>query len=82
MRATSIVVMISLIFGTGISVGVIKLIYRPLVSGYSGWLPLHIPSYIYVEMVLLGIVSYLVVQLFLYRKIKKVPMDEALKNVD
>lgn len=82
MRATSIVVMISLILGTGISVGVIKLIYRPLMSGYSGWLPLHIPSYIYVEMVLLGIVSYLVVQLFLYRKIKKVPMDEALKNVD
>ena len=82
MRATSIVVIVSLILGTGISAWVIKLIYRPLMSGYPGWLPLYIPPYVYGEMVLLGIVSYLVVQLFLYRKIKKVPMDEALKNVD
>lgn len=82
MRATSIVVIVSLVLGTGISAWVMKLIYRPLMSGYPGWLPLYIPPYVYGEMVLLGIVSYLVVQLFLYRKIKKVPMDEALKNVD
>ena len=37
---------------------------------------------VYVEMIILGVLSYAVVALFEYRKIGKVPMDEALKNVE
>ncbi len=82
LQATSIVVFFSLILGTAISVLVIKAIYRPLMAGYSGWLPLYTPWYMYVEMLVLGIISYLVVQFLLYQKIKKVPMCEVLKNVE
>ena len=35
-----------------------------------------------VKMFLIGIISYAAVALLEYRKIRKVPMDEALKNVE
>ena len=39
-------------------------------------------SMIYVKMFLIGIGTYLVVALLEYRKIRRVAMDEALKNVE
>ena len=49
---------------------------------YTGWLSLYIAPKVYVEMLVLGIVSYGLVAILQFRKIKKVPMDEALKNVE
>lgn len=37
---------------------------------------------IYLQMFAAGIVTYTVVALLEFRRIKKVPMDEALKNVE
>ena len=48
----------------------------------TGWIDLYIGTPVYVEMLILGVLSYAVVAVFEYRKIGKVPMDEALKNVE
>ena len=53
-----------------------------MLESFTGWLPLYIPNKVYVEMFILGLATYAIVAALEYRKIKKVPMDEALKNVE
>jgi len=48
----------------------------------TGWIELYVGNKVYVQMLILGILSYAVVAFFEYRKINKVPMDEALKNTE
>ena len=48
----------------------------------TGWIDLYVGWPVYVEMIILGVLSYAVVALFEYRKIGRVPMDEALKNAE
>ena len=43
---------------------------------------LYIDPVLYVKMFLLGFGTYLLVALIEYRRIKKVPMDQALKNIE
>lgn len=80
--ATTWVVVISLIFGMWISTVVIDGIYRVMMMDYSGWLTLYIAPKVYVEMFVMSMAAYLAVALLQFRKIQKIPMDEALKNVE
>ena len=48
----------------------------------TGWIELYVGNKVYVQMLALGVLSYAVVAFFEYRKINKVPMDEALKNAE
>ena len=48
----------------------------------SGWITLWIDPMIYVQMFAAGIITYGIVALLEFRRVKKVPMDEALKNVE
>lgn len=48
----------------------------------SGWLPIYIAPYIYPAMFGIAMVFYGIVALLQVRKIKRIPMDEALKNVE
>lgn len=80
--ATTWVVVFSLIAGMVISTLVIDVIYRAMMIGYSGWLTLYIAPRIYVEMFLISMAAYLAVALLQFRKIQKIPMEEALKNVE
>ena len=48
----------------------------------TGWIELYIGRKVYVEMAVLGILAYAVIAVFEYRKIGRVPMDEALKNAE
>lgn len=80
--ATAWVVILSLIAGMWISTIVIDGIYRAMMSDYSGWLTLYIDPKIYGEMFAMSMVAYLAVALLQFRRIQKIPMDEALKNVE
>ena len=82
LMATTWVVILSLILGMWISTVVIGGIYRVMMSDYSGWLTMYIDPKVYVEMFIMSMVAYLVVALLQFRKIRKIPMDEALKNVE
>ena len=60
-----------------------KGIFREMMlQSLSGWIALYIDPKIYVKMFVIGLVTYAVVALLEYRKIQKVPMDEALKNIE
>ena len=48
----------------------------------SGWIPFRISRSVYLTIVLLGSVSYLVIAYLEYRKVRGVPMGDALKNVE
>ncbi len=82
LMATTWVVVISILLSIIISKEIIEVIYFEMMKDYTGWLSLYIAPKVYVEMFVLGIVSYGLVAILQFRKIKKVPMDEALKNVE
>ena len=48
----------------------------------SGWIPFILSGDVYVRMFVYGIITYAIVAVLEYRKIGKVPMEEALKNVE
>lgn len=51
-------------------------------SEFAGWMPYVVPFYIYPMIIGLGIAAYAVIAFMQYRKVKKVPLAEALKNVE
>ena len=51
-----------------------------MLTSVSGWIALWIDPKIYLEMFVIG--TYAAVSLLEYRRIRKIPMDEALKNVE
>ena len=53
-----------------------------MMSSITGWITFYVDPKIYVEMFLLGMIAYGAVAVLEYRKIRRVPMDEALKNVE
>ena len=81
--STMVVVVIELLLSLPIETVVMNVIFRVMMmESLTGWITLWIDPKIYVEMFLTGFIIYGVVALLEYRKIKKVPMDEALKNVE
>ncbi len=69
-----------------ITIPLVDLIMRTLVpvmlSSYPGWLPYYVPFSAYIKIALAGIVAYTLIALLLYKKVKKVPLNTALKNVE
>ena len=81
--STSLVVVICLLVSLPLETVIMKVVYREMMlSSLSGWITLWIDPVIYVQMFVIGIVTYAVIALLEYRKIQRVPMSEALKNVE
>ena len=51
-------------------------------SRISGWIPFYVGPWIYPTIIIMGLAVYLVVSLFEMKQIRRIPMGEALKNVD
>ena len=58
LMATTWVVVISILLSIIISKEIIEVIYFEMMKDYTGWLSLYIAPKVYVEMLVLGIVSY------------------------
>lgn len=83
MTANVWVVIISTLIGTFISAATIKPIFSAMMANYvSGYMDCYIAPYIYPLMIVISLVVFLLVQLSQMKKIKSIPMDEALKNVE
>ena len=81
--STMLVVIVELLISFPIEGIFMKEIFRAvMLDSFSGWITLWINPMIYVKMFVIGFLTYGVVALLEYRRIKKVPMDEALKNVE
>ncbi len=48
---------------------------------YSGWFAFMIEPAGYVKMFVFVLIGYLIVLFFDFRRIRKIPMEEALKNM-
>lgn len=81
--STTIMVVVFLLLSFPIETVLMNALFRGImISSISGWIPLYIDPVLYVKMFLLGFGTYLLVALIEYRRIKKVPMDQALKNIE
>ena len=80
---TSVVVVLLLLFTLPIESFILIRIFRIMITQMmSGWMPLVIERRTFVQAFLMGIGVYAVVAVFEYRKVRKVPMGEALKNIE
>ena len=81
--STSLVVVFCLLLSLPLETVIMKVLFREMMlSSISGWITLWIDPVIYVQMFAAGIITYGIVALLEFRRVKKVPMDEALKNVE
>lgn len=79
---TAIVVVLSVLISIPLAYLFMKLIYVQIISSFSGWLSFYVEPTIYPKMIILGLLSYAIVGALQFRKIKKIPMEEALKNAE
>ena len=56
--------------------------WKAIMFGYSGWFTFMIKPAGYVKMFMFVLVGYLIVMIFDFRRIRRIPMEEALKNVE
>lgn len=79
---TAIVTVITLLVTIPLSDYLLGQLFVFFMRDYPGWLPYRSFVPVYVKTALIGIGSFAVIALALTRKIKKVPLADALKNVD
>ena len=75
-----------MIIGDALSVGLGALImtqaWKVVMASYNGWLSFWVMPIGYVKMFLFVMIGYLIVMALDFRRIKRIPMSEALKNVE
>ena len=78
---TAVMVIVFEVLSLQLVTAVIRLLFEMIImSEMTGWIPFWIGNNIYGTMLAMGIGSYLVVMAAEYLRIRRVPMDEALKN--
>ena len=81
--STSIVVVLFILISLPLELEIMRILFREMMlTSITGWITFYIDSKIFVEMFVIGVAAYAVVAAIEYRRIRKVPMDEALKNVE
>jgi putative ABC transport system permease protein len=81
--ATSIVVVLSLLIAIPITDKILQFMFTSyLYTEMTGYIPYAISNSCYIQMFVLGILSYGVVAILQLYKIKKIPKSDALKNVE
>lgn len=80
--STTIVVVISVIINIMLSVVIMNWLFRVFMEQMSGWISCYYAPYVFVLMFVLNVGVYALISVFMMYKIKKIPMDEALKSVE
>lgn len=82
MMSTTSAVLLSLVLTIPLDNLIMKKMCLSIFADYPGYFPYYVPGITFVKMLLLGVLSYAVVAVLQMKKIKKVPLGEALKNVE
>ena len=80
--STSIVVIISDAVSVILGTLVMNAAWRIMLFSYSGWFAFHMKPLGYAKMFGFVLIGYLIVMIFDFQRIKRIPMDQALKNVE
>ena len=83
LSATTWVMAVCVILGIILSqVAISGIYYVMMKEAISGWMTIYIAPYIYPAIFILAMAAYGIIAVFQVRRIKRIPMDEALKNVE
>lgn len=80
--STSFVVVISMALSLVFATFIIKLLWTAIMSDMTGWIIFWVKPSLYPFMFIMGIGVYVAVMVLQYFKITKIPMSEALKNIE
>ncbi len=82
LKSTALVLLIADAVGVVLGSLFMNKAWEAIMSEYSGWFTFQISAVGYAKMFLFVLIGYCIVVLFDFRRIKRVPMDEALKNAE
>lgn len=81
-RTTTIVSVVSLIVTIGLCIVLLKVICEIAFAEYSGYLEFYMEPADLLKVLAAGLITYAVISFFQIKKIKAIPMTDALKNVE
>lgn len=76
------VVLFSTAFSMVFNTWLFHIILRIFMKGFGGWFNLVISKSLYIKMSVMIILTYLVVVIMQFAKIKRIPMEQVLKNIE
>ncbi len=80
---TNVLVVVFLLVSYPLVATILAKIFRVMLKEMmSGWIPIYLEPMVYLKMFALAMATYIVVATLEYRKIRNIPMDEALKNIE
>ena len=79
---TTVMVIIFALISALLSVFGLSAIFRLIMSSMSGWLDIYVSPLGILKMTAILFISYLIVSFFDIQRIKKIPLTDALKNVE
>ncbi len=80
--STTIVMLVIDVLTVAVGVWVMNFAWKEILMTYSGWFSFHMETISYVKMFAFVLIGYVMVMLLDFQRIKKIPMDQALKNVE
>ncbi len=80
LNATSITVVVSLLLCIPLEYITVKLIMKYSLDKMGGYIEFYVPWYIYAEVITAGILSYFVINNIHVKRVRKIPMNIALKS--
>lgn len=81
-HTTTIVTIASLIAVLPMIHVLLNLVWHMMMQEYTGWIPCVVNWSVYFKVVVIGIITYAVVAALLMRQTNKIPLSDALKNVE
>lgn len=82
LTSTTVVVILSAILSTFLASKTLILVWEFILMEKDGWLPAYIDPASYLGIIAIVIMAYLIIMFFDYQRIRRVPMEEALKSVE
>ncbi|MBQ9719587.1 MAG: ABC transporter permease, partial [Oscillospiraceae bacterium] len=81
-RATALVTALSMLLAIPFTVLLIKIIYYAMMKEYAGWLTFYVVPWVYPVSFAFGAVGFALVSVLLMRRVRKIPLAIALKNIE
>lgn len=81
-HTTTIITIISLLAVLPVINMLLGLVWHMMMQEYTGWIPCVVNWSVYAKVIVIGIVTYAAVAALLMRQTNKIPLSDALKNVE
>ena len=80
--STGVVVLISMFISLPLISWLIRILYYAMMLEYNGWLSFYLDPMIYPQVIAIGCLCFLVAYLLEMRRVRKIAMNEAIKDME